>query len=113
MKSVRRRRINGALAPFTMRPRKKYPFRTTIPPCSIVRVKSSPHRKWRENIGRRFRVGYYSWMDGLDCIWLVNDKGRYERTLDHEFLQKYFEIEAVSKERSLYGRGRPQFPPIR
>ena len=113
MKSVRRRRINGALVPFTVRPRKKYPFRTPIPPCSIVRVKSSPRRHWRKNIGRRFRVGYYSRMDGLDCIWLVNEEGSYEQTIDHEFLQKYFDIETVSKERSLYGRGRPQFPPIR
>ena len=48
-------------------------------------------------------------MDGLDCIWLVNDEGEYERTIDHDFLQEYFEVETVSKERSLYGRNRPQF----
>jgi hypothetical protein len=55
-------------------------------------------------VGRRFRIGYYRWMDGLDCIWLVNEEGKYEQTIDHEFLQKYFEIETVSKECSLYGK---------
>jgi hypothetical protein len=113
MKPVKRRRIKGAWIPFTLRPRKKYPFRTPIPPCSIVRVKASPSRRWRKNIGQRFRIGYYSWVDGLDCIWLVNEHGKYEQTIDHDFLQKYFEIVSVSKERSLYGKGRPQFVPLK
>ncbi len=52
-------------------------------------------------------------MDGLDCIWLVNEQGKYEQTIDHAFLNKHFLIETVSKERSLYGRNRPQFEPIR
>jgi len=51
-------------------------------------------------------------MDGLDCIWLVDDYGKYEQTVDHDFLMKHFEIESVSKERSLYGRNRPQFKPV-
>jgi hypothetical protein len=108
MKSVKRRKINGAWIPFTLRPRKKYPFPTPIRPCSVVRVARSSSRRWLKNVGRRFRIGYYSWMDGLDCIWLVNDEGKYEQTIDHDFLQKYFEVETVSKERSLYGRNRPQ-----
>jgi len=112
MKTIKRRKINGVLVPFTLKPRKKYPFRTPIPPRSIVKVKTSPSKRWRENIGRRFRVGYYSWKDGLDCIWLVNEVGKYEQTIDHDFLQKYFEIDTVSKERSLYGRNRPQFEPV-
>jgi len=103
MKLVKRRKIKGAWVPFTLRPRKKYPFRTPIPPCSIVRAKKT---------SRRFRIGYYSRMDGLDCIWLVNEKGKYEQTIDHDFLQRHFEIETVSKERSLYGKNRPQFGPI-
>ena len=57
--------------------------------------------------------GYYGWKDGLDRIWLVNEEGKYEQTIDHDFLQKYFEIETVSKERSLYGRNRPQFEPMK
>ena len=109
MKSVKRRKVNGAWIPFTLRPRKKYPFRTPIPPCSVVRVKVAPRNTWRKKIGQRFRIGYYSWMDGLDCIWLVNDEGKYEQTIDHDFLQKHFGIESLSKERSLYGRNRPQF----
>jgi hypothetical protein len=113
MKSVKRRKINGARVPFTLRPRKKYPFRTPIPPCSIVRVKAAPRNPWRKELGRRFRIGYYSWMDGLDCIWLVNNDGKYEQTLDHAYLYKFFEIEKVSKERSLYGRNRPQFEPMK
>lgn len=112
MKLVKKRRVRGALVPFTNRPRKKYPFSTPIPPGSIVRIKSSPSRNWRRNIGRRFRIGYYSWMDGLDCMWLVNDEGKYERTIDHEFLQRHFEIETISNEGSLYGRNRPQIPPV-
>ena len=103
MKLVKRRKIKGAWVPFTLRPRKKYPFRTPIPPCSIVRLKKT---------GRRFRIGYYSWMDGLDCIWLVNEKGKYEQTIDHDFLRKHFEIETLSKERSLYGRNRQQIGPM-
>ncbi len=66
-----------------------------------------------ENVGRRFRVGYYSWMDGLDCIWLVNEEGQYEQTIDHDSLQKHFEVEEVSKERSLYGRNRPKLEPMK
>jgi len=52
-------------------------------------------------------------MDGLDCIWLVNNDGKYEQTLDHAYLYKFFEIEKVSKERSFYGRNRPQFEPMK
>jgi hypothetical protein len=51
-------------------------------------------------------------MDGLDCIWLVNEEGEYEQTTDHKYLAKYFEIEMVSKEKSLYGRYRCQFPAL-
>ncbi len=109
MKPVIRRKIGKAWLPFSFRPRKKYPFRTPIPPCSVVQVAKSPSRPWMKNVGRRFRIGYYGWADGLDCIWLVNEKGKYERTIDHEFLNRYFEVESISKERRLYGRNRPQF----
>jgi len=62
--------------------------------------------------GQRFRVGYYSWQDGLGCIWLVDDTGKYRQTTDHDTLQKYFRIENQSKERCLYGRNRPRLQPI-
>jgi hypothetical protein len=98
---------------FTSRPRKKYPFPTPIPPRSIVCVKAAPRNPWKKKIGRRFRIGYYSRKDGLDCIWLVDEAGSYDQTVDHEFLSKFFEIERISKERSHYGAGRPPFKPLR
>jgi len=61
---------------------------------------------WRKEVGRRFRIGYYSRQDGLDCIWLVNDNGEYEQTTDREFLLKYFEIERLSDETNFYGTGK-------
>jgi hypothetical protein len=109
MKAIKRRRKRGALIPFTLRPRKKYPFRTPIPPCSVVMVKK-PRGSLRR--GQKFRIGYYSWQDGLDCIWLVDEKGEYDETIDHEFLLTHFEIMTQSKERSLYGRNRPKLQPI-
>jgi hypothetical protein len=75
-------------------------------------VKASHAKKWKGDGHQRFRVGYYSWMDGLDCIWLVNEDGEYQETVDHEFLHKFFEIENLSKERSLYGKNRPRLGPI-
>src|SRR5215467_8669316 len=65
-----------------------------IPPLSVVRLVSrhGERRFWKKNKGRVFRVGYYSRMDGLDCIWLVNDEGVYEQTTDHEFLYRYFDV---------------------
>jgi hypothetical protein len=89
MKGIKRKRLNGALIPFTLGARKKYPFRTPVPPCSVVLVKKS-HGALRRS--RRIPIGYYSWQDGLDCIWLVTDKGKYE-----------------TNDRS---RNRPQFLPI-
>ena len=112
-RAIKRRRLkNGALVPVSLRPKKKYPFPTPIPPCTVLRVKGSPSKKWKGNIGKRYRVGYYSWMDGLGCIWLVNDDGKYQETVDHEFLHKFFEIELLSKERSRYGKNRPPLGPI-
>ena len=113
MKSIKRRKVSGARVRVTTNPREKYPFRAPIPPCSIVRVRAASRNLWRKEIGRRFRIGYYSRKDGLDCIWLVNEKGKYEQTIDHDFLQKYFEIETISKERSLYGMNRAPFKPMR
>jgi hypothetical protein len=42
----------------------------------------------------------------LDCIWLVNEEGKYEQTIDHDFLAEYFEIDELSRERGLYGKNR-------
>jgi hypothetical protein len=52
-------------------------------------------------------------MDGLDCIWLDDENGKYDQTIDHECLKKFFDTQSISEERSLYGSGRPQFPPMK
>ena len=79
-----------------------------ITPRSRVRLVGTDKRTraWRRDVGRRFRIGYYSRRDGLDCIWLVNDNGEYEQTTDREFLLKYFEIERLSGETNFYGTGK-------
>jgi hypothetical protein len=86
-----------------------------IPPRSRVRLaKADQHTPtWRKDVGRRFRVGYYSRKDGLDCIWLVNEDGDYEQTTDRESLLKYFEIERLSPEKNLYGVGKRQLAKLR
>ena len=99
--------------PFAVKPKKKYSFLVPIPPCSVVSVRRDAGKPWARKVGRVFRIGYYSKMDGLDCIWLVDETGSYDQTIDHECLNKFFEIQSVAKERSLYGRGRPQFAPMK
>jgi hypothetical protein len=109
----RSRRRGKPLAPHTSKPAKKFPFPVPIPPGSIVAVKDIPRSPWAKKIGRVFRIGYYSRMDGLDCIWLIDETGQYRETLDHDYLEKFFEIRSISKERGLYGRGRPPFPRLK
>ena len=58
-------------------------------------------------------MGYYSPKKGLDCIWLVNEGGKYEQTADRKFLLKYFDIEHLSEERGFFGRGRQRLRRIR
>jgi len=86
-----------------------------IPPRSIVELVRADRTTegWKANIGRRFRVGYYSRQDGLDCIWLVNDAGEYEQTTDHEALSKYFKILKRSKEKDFFGTHRRRLPRLR
>jgi hypothetical protein len=70
-------------------------------------------RKWKLNVGRRFRIGYYSRNDGLDTIWLVNDAGEYEQTTDRGFLLKYFKIVKLSGEKDFFGKNRRRLPRLR
>jgi hypothetical protein len=86
-----------------------------IPPRSRVRLVRADDRtpNWKKDIGRQFRVGYYSRKDGLDCIWLVNEEGEYEQTTDRKFLLKYFDVEHWSREKSVFGRGRRRLRRIR
>jgi len=86
-----------------------------IPPLSVVRLAFSDRKtpRWSSQIGKVFRVGYYSAQDGLDCVWLVNDDGKYEQATDHEFLYRYFDTIHWSEETRWHGKGRPKIPPIR
>ena len=79
-----------------------------IPPRSRVRlIRADKHTPlWRKDVGRQFRVGYYSRKDGLDCIWLVNESGKYEQTTDRDSLLKYFRIARLSNETNFYGTGK-------
>lgn len=86
-----------------------------IPPRSRVRLIRADGQPpaWRGDVGRQFRVGYYNPKDGLDCIWLVNEDGEYEQTTGRKSLLKFFDIEHLSQERSLLGRGRPRLGRMR
>jgi HEAT repeats len=86
-----------------------------IPPRSRVRLVKADRRTptWQKDVGRQFRVGYYSRKDGLDCIWLVNENGKYEQTTDRDFLLKYFVLEYLSDEKDYYGQRKRQLGKIR
>jgi len=86
-----------------------------IPPRSRVRLVRTDRRtpSWHKDVGRQFRVGYYSREDGLDCIWLVDENGKYEQTTDRKFLLKYFNLEQLSQEKNIYGVGKRQLGKIR
>ena len=99
--------------PFTKKPKARYSFPVPIPPCSVISVRRERLSPWASEVGRVFRVGYYGKTDGLDCIWLVDENGKYCQTIDHDCLNKFFDVRLIAKERSLYGRGRPQFSPLK
>src|SRR5438067_922434 len=86
-----------------------------IPPRSLVRLVRGGRKNsiWSSQLGREFRIGYYNPNDGLDCIWLVNDNGEYEQTIDGESLLKHFEIVKISDETDYFGKSRPALGKIR
>ncbi|HVT88659.1 MAG TPA: hypothetical protein VHD56_07405 [Tepidisphaeraceae bacterium] len=86
-----------------------------IPPRSLVILRAADEKTpdWKKDVGRKFRVGYYNRRDGLDCVWLVNEKGEYEQTTDRLSLLRYFSIEKLSRERDYYGESRPTLRPLR
>jgi hypothetical protein len=106
VKPVKKQKRGNVWVPFFSRPTKKYFVSRSDPPRSRLRWIKARARAAQKHVGLVFRVGYYSWQDGLDCIWLVNEEGKYEQTIDHDFLAEYFEIVALSRERSLYGKNR-------
>jgi hypothetical protein len=88
--------------------------RNVIPPRSVIRLaKALPGQDgWRDDLGKVFRVGYYSKMDGLDCVWLVNDAGEYNETTDQKTIREQFEIVSLSDETDLFGDNRPPLKPL-
>ena len=86
-----------------------------IPPRSVVRLARGGGKGslWNSQIGREFRVGYYRPKDGLDCIWLVNERGEYEQSTNCAALLKHFEIVQLSDETSYFGEDRPPLRALR
>jgi hypothetical protein len=84
----------------------QYSKGTPIPPRSVVKLMKggdSETPEWRDDIGRIFRIGYYSRQDGTDVVWLVNSKGEYEQTTNHDFLRKYFVLVEATDEDDFFG----------
>lgn len=76
-----------------------------IRPKSWIQLVRADRRTpaWKNEIGQKFRVGYYTPNDGLDCIWIVNNRGEYIGTIDQAFLKKYFKILTDSRDHDLFG----------
>jgi len=93
-------------------PQKSMPH--VIPPRSKFKLVRSDETTpmWKNQIGKTFRIGYYSKQDGTDCIWLVNEKGEYEETTSRDHLLKYFEPLDISKETELYRHPTEPFGPL-
>jgi len=60
----------------------------------------SDRHMWKKSLGAIYQVGYYSRRDGADCIWLVNESGEDQETVDHDYLFKYFDIIQISDEKN-------------
>jgi hypothetical protein len=86
-----------------------------IPPKTRVVLRGGPGlgSEHRAEAGRAFRVGYYSREDGLDCIWLVNDAGEYEQTVDRDYLVKHFDVVRLGRAADPFGEGEPRLRPLR
>lgn len=78
-----------------------------IPPRSIVELAKADSKTptWKNRIGVRFRIGYYSPLDGLGTIWLVDDEGNYVETTDRDFLIKYFKVVRLTATTNYFGTG--------
>jgi hypothetical protein len=83
-------------------------FDKVIPPRSVVKLLAP----WRDDQGGIFRIGYYSRQDGLDCVWLVNEAGEYERTTDQKSIDEDFEVLKLSDETDKFGIHREILGPI-
>ena len=112
----RLKRLAGSVSgPWDLSSRKGFLTPRPIPPRSVVELiradKGTP--AWKQQVGRQFRIGYYSPQDGLDTVWLVDAAGKYCQTTDHEYLAKYFRIVRVSRETDFYGARRAKLRRLR
>lgn len=80
----------------------------SIRPKSVIRlVKLWPYaRKQGHKVGELWRIGYYSKLDGANVIWLVDEEGSYQWTVDCKFIADHFVIIEASTEKSYYGDNR-------
>ena len=80
-----------------------------IPPLSVVKIAKVTNEEpaWAASEGRTFRIGYYRKGDGLDCVWLVDDDGRYSQTVDQKMIRTHFEVLQLGDETDLFGIDRP------
>jgi len=83
-------------------------FGKVIPPGSVVKLLS----QWGDEQGRIFRISYYNPNDGLNCVWLVNEKGEYEQTTDRKSINEDFEILKLSTETDMHGFNREILGPV-
>ena len=79
-----------------------------IPPRSEVKLLSP----WNSHQYRNFRIGYYSRLDGLNCVWLVNEPGEYQQATDQASIREDFELLSRSDETDLYGTSRLPLKPV-
>lgn len=84
-----------------------------IPPLSVVQVVmvTATESDWAGYEGRIFRIGYYRKQDGLDCVWLVDDEGNYNETVDQAMIKTHFKVLQLSNETDLFGDARPVIGP--
>jgi len=85
-----------------------------IRPKSVVKLIHATKRTpvWLGKIGKICRVGYYSKLDGLEIIWLVDETGYYCETTDqHDFL-KYFTVIKPGPTDDFYGDNAPRLRKI-
>jgi hypothetical protein len=63
-----------------------------IPPLTVVELVKANSKTpvWKQEIGKQFRIGFNSKQDGLETIWIVNQKGEYCETTGREFFSKAF-----------------------
>ena len=82
-------------------------FPDVIPPGTTVRLARADDNtpEWKGEEGRAFTIGYYCSDEGcgLETIWLVNDKGQYEQTVDRPGLLKYFDILSLTDDTDYFG----------